>query len=214
MDNRKLDLNKIDQIHNWIISKEIAIIVATRKTIKDLTPASNVKDIIGYEFSSEENCDRNRELSAVLLRSNFGIKRISCSSVEKLMTSNESPRGEYFLVVNINDNRAFIDIIKKLGEYFNQDFVLLNPKESDTVYAYGTNYSNEPGFGKEVVVGELFKNIQDEILASAFGYQARVASQYIISQQPIELETFKCSSIGAKMSITIISKSILSELNL
>jgi len=213
MDNRSLDQNKINQVHNWIVSKEIAIIVATRKTSNDLISGTSVNDVVGHSFSGTENCQRNRELLAVLLRSNFGVKRIACSSVEKLKRSIESPRGEYFMVININDNPLFFNAIKKLGEYFDQDFVLLNPKESDTVYAYGTNYNAEPGFDKEVVVGELFNHIQDEILATAFAYQARVACQSIIAQQPIELETFKCLSIGAKQATTIISKSILAELN-
>ena len=214
MDNRSLDQNKINQVHNWIVSKEIAIISATREVLKDVTPCTCEKVMIGHAFSNAENRLRNEELSAVLLRSNFGIKRIAAASTEKLQINNQLLKGECFLVVNVNDNPLFFNTIKKLGEYFNQDFVLLNPKESDTVYAYGTNYNAEPGFDKEVVVGELFNHIQVEILATAFDYQSRVANEYSIAQQPIKLETFKTESIGAKMAITIISKSILLDLNI
>jgi hypothetical protein len=105
------------------------------------------------EFTRKENLQRNKSLNVKLLSKDYSVTQLKGQYPEGGKVTKEI---SYF-VVNQNDlpQKDFFDHIKELGEYFNQDSVLLIPKEAiqnkTKAYLYGTNKcpKNQIGYGKK-----------------------------------------------------------------
>ena len=146
------------RILHWMETHDIATITAFRGSLRDVTEGTLIPDgcDVGYEFSLQENRNRNRQLKASLLADGYGVTSIFGSWIEGISGSDaKEVAEESFFVVNLKDDPDFFNKLFKLSEYFNQDSFLFKEKGSDEAVLVGTNASDFPGYGNKVVAGEL-----------------------------------------------------------
>lgn len=152
--------------NNWIKNYEVALITAFRsekENISERTKNDNKK--VGDTYTNAENRERNRELSASLLRMGYGITKISGVYIENFgMPNSRIADEESFLVVNKNDDQNFYDTIFKLSEYDNQDFFCYKPKGEEVAYNVGTNGCHYPGYGQKDCNGKFVHGVKTEFM--------------------------------------------------
>ena len=125
----------------------------------------------GEEYSHKDNQKRNKSLKAKLMSLGFGVTVLKGRYPEGGKTAIENS----FYVVNLNDVKDFFKIIAKLGEYFEQDSVLLIPKgaiNNDTkAYLYGTNHcsNNWLGYHKKELFSKGKLGVSSKIYTSYVG---------------------------------------------
>ena len=84
--------NSLNRLIGWIENNEIALITAYRgkkENIKNPNLTKQDDKNEGDSYSRKENRERNRELSATLLRLGYGVTKISGVYVENFGTPNE-----------------------------------------------------------------------------------------------------------------------------
>ena len=89
----------------------------------------------------------------------------------------------------------FIKIIKKLGEVFCQDSVLIIECGGNHNYFVGTKNSAFPGFGKEISVGTFIPETEPDLIE----FEGR----------PFVLDTFKSIQINSKHLVQKLAKPVL-----
>jgi len=124
----------------------------------------------GEKYSHKDNMKRNKSLLAKLKSANYSVTTLK----GKYPEGGKSVTEISYFVVNISDNNNFFKDIRKLGEEFDQDSVLLIPKgainNTSTAYLIGTNHceNNWLGYGKK----ENFNK-------SKLGYSSEIYTSYI-----------------------------------
>ena len=105
----------------------------------------------GEVYSKKDNKKRNKSLLAKLKSKGY-----SCTTLKGTYPEGGKSVTEIsYFVVNINDDKDFIQTLKKLGEEFEQDSILIVPKGAikgeDKAYLIGTNHceNNWLPYGKK-----------------------------------------------------------------
>lgn len=103
----------------------------------------------------DENRTRNKELMQYLIGKGYSVTKIQGNYIEDFGTDDAKEVGEesFFVAPNGKDSEQFINDIIKLGQYYEQDSVLIIPEGGEDAYLYGTNDSDFPGKGEKVVTG-------------------------------------------------------------
>lgn len=126
----------------------------------------NASEKTPYVYKTEEKKKRNKELKAVLLKHGYGVTAISGNYIENFNTPNAREMGENsYLVVNLNDDPNFYNVIFQLSELYNQDCFLYKPKDSDEAYNIGTNNGEWPGYNNKETAGKFHQNVKSEFLS-------------------------------------------------
>jgi hypothetical protein len=107
----------------------------------------------------------------------------------------EVSEDSYF-VVNLPNDPSFTDKIKKLGEMFCQDSVLILEKGGDVNYLFGTNNSDFPGYGETIPVGNFKPGIESEFMTKVGG-------------RPFALESFDLLQINSKRIVKEFAKPVI-----
>jgi hypothetical protein len=109
-------------------------------------------------FSKSENKARNKQLYAMLASKKYSSTSVKGSYIENLGSENQNEVSEHsFVVVNHNNDAKFLDQIKRLGEKFDQDSVLIIQKgESPYAYLMGTSRRDDawPAYGRRAEMDE------------------------------------------------------------
>ena len=123
------------------------------------------------EYSNQDNFKRNRELKAKLLADGYGVTKMDGSYIENFETPQAIEVSERSLFVsNRKDDPSFFDNIADLGEEYEQDSVLIIPKEGKSAYLVGTREDNEfPPYGDQITVGDLKMGEEDEFMSKTRG---------------------------------------------
>jgi len=158
----------LNRLEKWIQEKEIAQITAFRFRLRHLT-SNTYKDFQeGHKYTLEENRERNLQLRSALINNHkFGvIGGIYGSYIEGEKDSEQNVKEESYVVINLNDDPYFKDILIWLGEIFNQDSVLFKDKNSEEAYIVRTNANPDlPAFGEKLMVGSFFKNVSADFMS-------------------------------------------------
>lgn len=93
------------------------------------------------EYTKSENLQRNKKLFASLFAKGYSVTSVKGSYIENKGYDNELEVSENsFVVVNHKDDENFEHVIFSLGEYFEQDSILLIHKgEKPTATLVGTS---------------------------------------------------------------------------
>jgi hypothetical protein len=177
--------------HSFIEKYDSGIISAFR------TSTTNCVGVdIGLILNENDNKSRNKHLIATLMFLGYGIVRIKGTYVDFFLTNNriEVKEDSYF-VVNLSNDPMFIKNIKKLGEVFCQDNVLIIECGGNHNYFVGTNNSVFPGFGEVISVG-TFKAETEQDLTEFEG-------------RPFALDTFSSIQINSKRVVYEIAKPVI-----
>lgn len=169
-----LQESNLNRIENFIKNYEVGIISAWRGQLANETPntftpynISKKNDIgsvkvNGEQFTTNEKKFYNRELKAALLRLNYGVTNVRGSYVEEDFGESQE---ESFFVVNLHSDPSFKENLIKLGEYYNQDSIFYSPQGELQGYLIGTNNSDFPGYGNEVLAGSLLTNVMSQFMS-------------------------------------------------
>jgi hypothetical protein len=137
-------------------------------------------------------------LKAALLRAGFGVTTVDGSYVENFEDPDPLKRVEVseesFFVVNLKDSGTFVDEVKKLGELFCQDSILIIPRGGTGAYLLGTNDTSFPGLGNEESVGDYSAGQEAE-------FMSRVRGRPFTFKEVKELETYEGLSRNAKWAV-------------
>ena len=228
--------SSINRIVHWVNNYEIALITAFRGRKENIVHPDLVKDDgkeEGETYTKYENKQRNRELSATLLRLGYGITKVDGVYVENFgLPNSRLSNEESFLVVNKNNDPDFFDNIFKLSEYYNQDCFCYKAKDDNIGYNIGTNGADYPGYGEEVRNGKFVVGVKNEFMTrlnnkgfaftdeedlEVFNTSHSDRKRERISRRlerglNEQLDTFTNYSIGVKQSIHNISKEVIEYL--
>jgi len=153
-----------NRIVSWMNQYDIACLTAFRDVFKNSTP--NTKDDRPQELADKEKVERNRELKASLLSFGYGVTNIQGNHIENYGTINAVDLGDNgFFVVNLKNDPNFKQHIFELSEYYNQDSFLFKSRGSDEAHIIGTNYGENPGYGKAASIGKLYVNVDNEFIS-------------------------------------------------
>ena len=149
----------LSRVRKHIMEHDCAILTGFRE---DPTDMSNCTEQAIEAGKEDTNMSRNRELKAVMLRSGYGVTKVSGTWVEDfgLPTAKEHQEKSLF-VVNLEDDPLFIERIIELGERYCQDAVLVLPAGGKGVYLIGTNNSEFPGLGEKIDQGNVKFGVED-----------------------------------------------------
>lgn len=188
----KLKESSLSRIGQHINEHDIATITAFREqSINCIDKSKNT----GYEFTKKENLERNKILRASLLRLKYGVTLVDGISKEGKKIVNE----DSFLVVNLNDEKNFIENMIKLGKHYCQDSILLKRKDEENAYLHGTNTTPDPNLDETLDLGKYKPGIENEFMSSIRG-------------RPFHFESYDKLQINSKRIITEISKEVLNEI--
>ena len=193
----------LSKIWSHINNYDIALITAWRDKLIDCAHYES-QDEQGSKVTKSQKKMRNRELKASLLNLKYGVTSVDGSYIENFgaKAKEKEVKEDSFFVVNLKNDPAFFKNIKRLGEFYCQDSVLLKPK-GKKAYLLGTNYSDFPGYGNKENVGNFKGGIESM-------FMSKVKGRPFIFEEVIR--DFYSYNWGGKRSIHNISKKIISFL--
>lgn len=225
MDNSNLFESSINRVHRHTQDYDIACISAFRneyvnatkytnddrpQSYKDEFTTEDERENNPYEYSFEENKERNRDLKAFLLQKGYGVTRIDGSFIENYGKENaERKDEESFFVVNLNDDPDFYDVLFFQSEYYGQDCFLYKPKGEEKGVLIGTNNHKFPGYNKKVIQGKFRANIDVEFFSGlknktfAF-YDGKAKNKD--SRKPFSTLKRKGNNVSESISLDTINK--------
>jgi len=201
---RFLNESSLSRVYGFIQTTDTAIISAFRDDPLDRSKCEDA----AVEESGEEgttfqvNRRRSRDLKAAMLSLKYGVTKVRGSYIEDFDTPQAvEVTEESFFVVNLEEDPNFMSNIKRLGEKFCQDSVLIIPKGGQGAHLFGTNDSEFPGYGQKIEVGSLKMGEESEFMTR-------------VNKRPLTftegLETYKNLSRNERMAVKNIAKVILS----
>ena len=158
------------------------------------------------EYSNQDNFRRNRELKARLLADGYGVTKMDGSYIENFETPQAIEVSERSLFVsNRKDDPSFFDNIADLGEEYEQDSVLMIPKEGKAAYLVGTREDNEfPPYGDQITVGDLKMGKEDEFMSKTKGRPFTFKE---------ELETYESLTKNSRWAVKVLAERAKNESN-
>ena len=152
------------------------------------------------------NRKRNRELKAQLwgLNPKPDITQVAGSSVEDWQTPlAKEVREDSFMVHNVNHDPKFEKKIAKLGEFYNQDSILIIPQGGAAAYLLGTKPEGEfPPYKEQLSVGDLKAGCEAE-------FMSRVSNRPFTFSE--NTESYKALSRNSKWAVKKIVERIKRE---
>jgi len=156
------------------------------------------------EFDKNKNQEHYKLLRSILMKFGYGITKIKGSWPEDDGKGNKKIVNEpSFFVVNLNDDPNFKNNLIKLGELFCQDSILIIESGGENAYLYGTNKTDNPGYGVTDELGEF--HIGDSDIKSVLGNKSFYFSE------SIQLETIKDKTFNTQLLIDKLSKKIINS---
>lgn len=194
-------------IQHWIYTKEIAVISAYREVLENVTSKTCKQALqIGHKFTPDENAKRTTLLRAALLSCySYGITLIGDKYIRQVGASKAAPIPEQsILVVNTENSPNFYKVLFRLSEYFNQDYFLYKPQNTNSAYKVYTNAARYEKEGKEIImygemqnVGKLYCHISDEFLARLNSKSSVITTdEFLPSNTPILLNAQTANQIA------------------
>ncbi len=198
--------SSVSRFYNHVLQHDCAMITSFRNS---------------DEKSFQENLASNKELKAYLLHKGYGVTDVKGTYIENYNTylAKEVAENSFF-VVNLKDDVNFINTIKSLGRYYNQDSVIIIEKGGNSSYLFGTNKTGYPSFGEAVQTGRFVPKEEAEFMTRV----GKNKSAINFSDKPIPktgnsssykdslLETLKKHSINSKWAISKIYENLNKQL--
>jgi hypothetical protein len=159
---------------------------------------------VGKEFASEEiesfggdkdeaNKINNRNLKAFLLDKGYGVTNVGGDYIDGFEKPSAIEVGEdSMFVVNLSDSPGFFADLKKAGEKFCQDAVLLIEPGGEDCYFFGTNKGTFPGLGEKASLGRIKSDTESGFTSEARGRPFEFSDQ--AGMTPEERELFDSES--------------------
>ena len=199
----------LSRVYKHVMEHDTAAFTAFREDPFDGSECTDAA--VSVEPSEERflkiNLQRNKELKATLLSMGYGVTKQMGSYIKGFETKAAREISEQsFMVVNLEDDPAFFDNIKMLGEKFCQDSVLLAPKGGKGAYLYGTNNHEFPGYGESYEAGDFAGGEEAEFMSRVGGRPYTFAEEL---QEGIKLETIDDHGRNARWVIRKMSDKIL-----
>lgn len=190
-----LNESSLNRIHSHIMKHDCAIITAFRNKLINCMSEDS-----GDKLNISDNKMRNKHLKSALLSLGYGVTSVKGTYIENYMSDNEiDVKDDSLFVVNISEDPSFISGIKKLGEIFCQDSVMIIKQGGNDNYLFGTNLSDFPGYGEKIKIGNFKPGIESEFMTKVVG-------------RPFTLESFDDLQINSKRIVKEYAKTILNLL--
>ena len=187
-----LNESSLTRIHSHIMKHDCAVITAFRNKLINCMSEDN-----GDKLNISDNKMRNKRLKSALLSLGYGVTSVKGTYIENYMSDNQvEVKEDSYFVVNLTDNPDFISHIKKLGEMFCQDSVMIVEQGGNNNYLFGTNKSDFPGYGEKIELGHFKPGIEAEFMTK-------------VSGRPFALESFGDLQINSKRIVKEFAKPIL-----
>jgi hypothetical protein len=199
----------LSRVYKHVMEHDTAALTAFRDDPLDGTKC--IETAVTVEPTDERflkvNLQRNKELKAALLSMRYGVTKIMGSYIEGFGSDIAKEVSEQsFMVVNLEDDPAFFDNIKMLGEKFCQDSVLLAPKGGKGAYLYGTNNHEFPGYGESYEAGDFAGGEEAEFMSRVGGRPYTYTEEL---QEGVKLETIDDHGRNARWVIRKMADKIL-----
>lgn len=125
----------------------------------------------GKPYTTKEKRQRNKSLRGKLLVQNYGVTSV----VGKYQEGGIDVKEEGYFVVDLNDTGQLEAVLRKLGEYFEQDSVLIIPKGAidggeAQAFLVGTNDCDD---------NDLQNGQKDYFSKSKFGHAGEMYATYV-----------------------------------
>jgi hypothetical protein len=160
-----LNESSLNRVHSFIQKHDCSIITAFRSSLINCVDNED-----GKKLNIRDNKSRNKHLKSALISLGYGVTNVKGTYVENFLSDNQIEVSEdSYFVVNLPNDPSFTDKIKKLGEMFCQDSVLILEKGGDVNYLFGTNNSDFPGYGETIPVGNFKPGIESEFMTKVGG---------------------------------------------
>lgn len=186
----------LNRIYSHIQNHDCACISAFRKTLTNCLYGEESFE----KLNIKDNKSRNVRLKSALLDLGYGITKVKGTYIENYLSDNQVEVNEdSYFIVNLNDDPNFIDKIKKLGEMFCQDSVMIIEKGGENNYLFGTNNSDFPGYGESIQLGNFKPGVEAEFMTKVGG-------------RPFALESFGDLQINSKRIVKEFAKPIINLL--
>jgi hypothetical protein len=190
-----LNESSLTRIHSHIMKHDCAVITAFRSELINCMSEDN-----GDKLNISDNKMRNKRLKSALLSLGYGVTSVKGTYIENYMSDNQvEVKEDSYFVVNLTDDPDFISHIKKLGEMFCQDSVMIVEQGGDNNYLFGTNKSDFPGYGEKIELGYFKPGIEAEFMTK-------------VSGRPFALESFDMLQNNTKYLVKEYAKPILNLL--
>ena len=187
-----LNESSLNRVHSFIQKYDCSIITAFRSSLINCVDNED-----GKKLNIRDNKSRNKHLKSALISLGYGVTNVRGTYVENFLSDNQIEVSEdSYFVVNLSNDKTFTDKIKKLGEMFCQDSVLILEKGGDVNYLFGTNNSDFPGYGEAIPVGNFKPGIESEFMTKVGG-------------RPFALESFDLLQINSKRIVKEFAKPVI-----
>jgi len=187
-----LNESSLNRVHSFIQKHDCSIITAFRSSLINCVDNED-----GKKLNIKDNKSRNKHLKSALISLGYGVTNVKGTYVENFLSDNQIEVSEdSYFVVNLPNDPSFTDKIKKLGEMFCQDSVLILEKGGDVNYLFGTNNSDFPGYGEIIPVGNFKPGIESEFMTKVGG-------------RPFALESFDLLQINSKRIVKEFAKPVI-----
>jgi hypothetical protein len=187
-----LNESSLNRLYSHIQKYDCAIITAFRSSMVNCMDEEDER-----KLNIRNNKSRNKNLKSALISLGYGVTNVKGTYVENFLSDNQiEVKEDSYFVVNLSDDPRFIDKIKKLGEMFCQDSVMILEKGGDNNYLFGTNKSDFPGYGESIPVGNFKPGIESEFMTKIGG-------------RPFALESFGDLQINSKRLVKEFAKPII-----
>jgi hypothetical protein len=187
-----LNESSLTRIHSHIMKHDCAVITAFRNKLINCMSEDS-----GDKLNISDNKMRNKHLKSALISLGYGVTSVKGTYIENYMSDNQvEVKEDSYFVVNLSDNPDFISHIKKLGEMFCQDSVMIVEQGGDNNYLFGTNKSDFPGYDEKIELEHFKPGIEAEFMTK-------------VSGRPFALESFGDLQINSKRIVKEFAKPIL-----
>lgn len=140
--NKTINESGVNRMLQWLNDCDCAFITAFRKTFKDIRNrdktyfGTNGDWKEGKSFTHEENRQKNKIMVAELLQLGYGVTKMKGVYPE---SDEVDDSEESYLVVNRNNDKDFLENLKRLAEYYNHDSICYKAKGEKQCHLIGTN---------------------------------------------------------------------------
>ena len=142
---------------------------------KDFTP----EEIESFDGDTDKaNKINNRNLKAFLLDKGYGVTDVGGNYIENFEKPNAIEVSEdSMFVVNLSDSPSFFADLRKAGEKYCQDSVLLIELGGEESYFLGTNKGTFPGLGEKASLGGIKLGTEGRFMSRVGGRPFKFADE-------------------------------------